>query len=358
MVCIAAFIILALAGIIVAFVSIFRPKIGKRYLKILKKSWSCFGKRVTLQKCETGFGDDVKNSILGRVAVSRPKMVKPLSAGIEIVSILIVLITVWSLVEGVKAGMALWTLGTCNVKHASACSLGAEVCSIDDNTQPDNLVERVGLWFSDWGEIFSAIPDKFRDWSVDNFKFDGISKTSEAQQYDVIDIFDPGCEVCLVSFRAQLDSGFFDTHNVQLVPFPIQDSVGKFKYPNSNIIARYMLASYRYGEPRDAASQSDTVAFQIIKRIYTAKNTDGINWQSVLNDDYSAEQTEATLLQWLKDFGYHSDERAAIKNLAMSTEITEIIQHNNEIVTNNIHAKGIPTMIYDGRKHTGKFETE
>ena len=56
MVCIAAFIILALAGIIVAFVSIFRPKIGKRYLKILKKSWGCFGKRVTLQKCETGFG--------------------------------------------------------------------------------------------------------------------------------------------------------------------------------------------------------------------------------------------------------------------------------------------------------------
>ena len=61
MVCIAAFIILLIIGVFVAFISIFKPKVGKKYLKTLKKSWSCFGKRVTLQKCETGFGDDIKN---------------------------------------------------------------------------------------------------------------------------------------------------------------------------------------------------------------------------------------------------------------------------------------------------------
>ena len=38
MVCIAAFIILIIVGIFVAFISIFKPKVGKRYLKILKKT--------------------------------------------------------------------------------------------------------------------------------------------------------------------------------------------------------------------------------------------------------------------------------------------------------------------------------
>ena len=59
MVCIAAFIILALFGIFVAIVSIFKPKVGKAYLKIFKKAWGCLWKKVRLQKCETGFKDDV-----------------------------------------------------------------------------------------------------------------------------------------------------------------------------------------------------------------------------------------------------------------------------------------------------------
>ena len=45
MVCIAAFIILALIGVFVALVSIFKPKIGKAYLKALKKAWAAYGKR-------------------------------------------------------------------------------------------------------------------------------------------------------------------------------------------------------------------------------------------------------------------------------------------------------------------------
>ena len=63
MVCIAAFIILAIIGIFVAIISIFKPKIGKDYLKALKKSWGCLWKKVRLQKCETGFKDDVKNTL-------------------------------------------------------------------------------------------------------------------------------------------------------------------------------------------------------------------------------------------------------------------------------------------------------
>ena len=55
MVCIAAFIILAIIGVFVAVISIFKPEIGKKYLKIFKRSWECLWKKVRLQKCETGF---------------------------------------------------------------------------------------------------------------------------------------------------------------------------------------------------------------------------------------------------------------------------------------------------------------
>jgi hypothetical protein len=62
MVCIAAFIILAIIGVFVAIISIFKPKIGKAYWKMFKKAWGCLWKKVRLQKCETGFKEDVKNT--------------------------------------------------------------------------------------------------------------------------------------------------------------------------------------------------------------------------------------------------------------------------------------------------------
>ena len=84
MVCIVAFIILCLMSVIVAFLSIFRRDIGKRWWKTFKKAWGCVGKKVRLQKCETGFKEDIKNSILSKVIVKRPKLVKPISIGLEV----------------------------------------------------------------------------------------------------------------------------------------------------------------------------------------------------------------------------------------------------------------------------------
>ena len=89
MVCIAAFIILALIGVFVAVISIFKPKVGKAYWKMFKKAWGCLWKKVRLQKCETGFKEDVKNTLLSRVIIKHPKWVKPLSVIIEIISVLI-----------------------------------------------------------------------------------------------------------------------------------------------------------------------------------------------------------------------------------------------------------------------------
>ena len=356
MVCIAAFIILCLMSVIVAFLSIFRRDIGKRWWKTFKKAWGCVGKRITLQKCETGFKDDIKNSILSKVIVKKPKLVKPISVSIEVVSVLIVLVTVWSLVEGAKAGLALWSLGTCNVQRPESCTLGAEVCSIDGDSGPKNPIEAIGYWFSDWGEIFSAIPDKFRDWNNEQLDFAGITigSTDESAK-KAIDIFDPGCIVCLQSYRAQKESAFFDKNKVLMVPFPIQDGDGHYKFTNSELIVRYILATDKQGIPEGYKGEYSP-AFKIMDRIFAEKNADNKNYQTLFNDYYDNSEAEAELLKWLEEFGYNENARKEITERTKSQEITDAIAKNNDIVTNNIHAKGIPTMIYNGSKHTGMYK--
>ncbi len=354
MVCIAAFIILCLASVVVAFLSIFRRDIGKKYFKIFKKSWGCVGKKVTFQKCDTNFKDDVKNTILRKVVIKKPKLVKPLSVAIEVVSVLIVVVTVWSLVEGAKAGLALWTLGTCNVEHPSSCALGAEVCSIDGNEDTNPIVR----WFEDWGEIFSAVPDKFRSWDTEQFDFAALAVSNNSEgKPTAIDILDPGCVVCLQSFKTQLESGFFEKYNVKIVPFPIQDGDGSYKFANSKLIVSYMLAMDQYGYPADSDNSGESPAISFFRNIFLTQDENHRLYQSAFNDIYTAEQAEAKLIEWLRQDGYSEEEISEISARAHSEDINQIIVKNNNIVS-DIHVKGIPTMIYDNRKHTGVFKAE
>lgn len=362
MVCIAAFIILCLLSIFVAILSIFRRDLGKKYWGIFKKSWGCVGKKVTLQKCETNFKDDIKNSILKKFVIKKPKLVKPISVAIEIAAVLIVFVAAWSLVEGVKAGLALWTLGTCNVTHPASCSLGAEICSIDAK-EPQNLGEHVGRWFEDWGEIFAAVPDKFRSWDTSNFDFAGIhyigqSVTQSAP--NAIDIFDPGCIVCLQSFKNQLSSGFFDDYKVTIVPYPIENPDGTYKFNNSGLITRYMFAVNDSEAPASRAHDEDKLpsdyAFEIIKKIFTEFDENHINYQHVFSEQLNGGEAEKLLQKWLAEFGYSKSEISDIAKLSQSDQVTSLINHNQQIVQNDINLKGIPTMIYDGKKHTGLFK--
>ena len=360
MVCIAAFIILAIIGVFVAFLSIFKREIGRKYWKVFKKALHCFTHRITFRKCDTNFKDDVKNVLLKKVVIKHPKAVKPLSATIEVAAVLIVAVSVWSLATAVKSGLALWTLGSCNVRQPSACTLGAEACGIDSGEESKGIVNSVVLWFTDWGEIFGAIPDKFRDWNTSNFDLQGLNmeKLAESTADGAIDILDPGCSVCAESFKLQLENEFFRTHKVTIVPFPIQDESGKFKFKNSELIVRYILAMDQQGLPLDETDENaETPAFKTMKRVLIEKG-EKYSYQQMFNELYSSEEAEAELQAWLKEFGYHGAERSEIIERAHSEQIGEIIKKNNDIVVNNIHAKGIPTMIYEGRKHTGKFEVK
>ncbi len=347
MVCIAAFIILCLVGIFVAFLSIFRRDIGKKYWAVFKKSWGCVGKKVTLQKCETNFKDDVKNSLLSRVILKHPKWVKPLGIAIEVGSVLIVLITIWSLVEAVKALLALWVFGTCNVSQPASCALGAEVCGIDAE-EPKNPLEWTGRWFSEWGEIFANIPDRFHSWEVEDYLVEPYSFATKYQDGKplAMDIFDPGCTVCVQSYRNQKSSGFFDNYNTVLMIYPIQLPDGSYKFNNSDLIAKYM----------HAADLLDTeYTGQILNRIFTESNDDGIMYQTVLTQATAAD-AEKILQSWLAEFDMEKRKISELVELAHSEEVDQIMANVKDMVENKIHAKGIPTLLYDGKKHNGLYK--
>lgn len=348
MVCIAAFIILALIGLFVGLISIFKPKVGKAYLKMFKKAWGCLWKKVRLQKCETGFKDDVKNTILSRVIIKHPKWVKPLSVIIEILSVIIVMIAVWALLTAIKSLLALWALGSCNVTKPSACSLGAEVCSIDES-EPSNVFEATGRWFTEWGEIFEAIPEKFRTYNAEDYDFNYINANPGigADKPIAIDIFDPGCSVCMVSYRNQKEAGFFDKYNIRLVPFAIQDTDNTYKFKNSEIIVKYMLA---------AEQVRSGLAVNIIDKIFTTKDDDGRYYQDIFNNDYSYEEAIERLESWLKEFGLNKSGIEEIRKIVAYPETSAKMSENREIIEKQLKIKGIPTMIYDGTRHTGLWK--
>ncbi len=349
MVCIAAFIILCLVGVFVAFLSIFRRDIGKKYWAVFKKSWGCVGKRVRLQKCETNFKDDVKTTLLSKVVLKHPKWVKPLSTMIEVFSVVIVFITVWSLVEAVKAILALWVFGTCNVSQPASCALGAEVCGIDAR-EPRNPIEWTGRWFSEWGEIFANIPDRFRDWKVEDFLVEPYTYAVEYHDDKplAMDIIDPGCSVCLQSYRNQQKTGFFERYNTVLMVYPIELPDGGYKFENSDLIAQYFYA---------ANLLKTDYASQIIQKLYTEKDEDGVSYQTVFYG-LSHEQAEQTLQAWLKEFGANKSQIAEIDKAAQGAKVAEILSEVKTMVEDKIHAKGIPTMIYNNRKHNGRYSDE
>ena len=348
MVCIAAFIILAIIGVFVGIVSIFKPKVGKTYLKMFKKAWGCLWKKVRLQKCETGFKEDVKNTILSRVIIKHPKWAKPLSVVIEVLSVIIVIVAVWAILTAIKSLLALWALGSCNVTKPSACSMGAEICSIDE-AEPTNVFEATGRWFEEWGEIFEAIPDKFRSYNAEDYDFNYVSidKNDSSDKPVALDIFDPGCSVCMVSYRNQKAAGFFDKYDVRLVPFAIQDADNNYKFKNSETIVRYMFA---------VEQMRSGLAIELIDHIFTEKDENGISYQNLFNNDYSQEEATDQLESWLREAGLDSGMIDGIRQIANYPEITKKMSENRNIVENNLKLKGIPTMIYDGAKHTGLWK--
>lgn len=361
MVCIAAFIILAICVLTVPIIRLFSKKTADGIVKLFKSATHCFTRRVTFRACDTSFKDDVKNGLLRKVILKHPGWVKPLSAAIEVGAFLIIVITIWSLLVGVKSLVSLYVYDTCNLQNPDSCSLDStEACTIDAapiefNKDP---IGWIGNWFGEFGNAIMAIPTRMKNWNASDYLPETTSYYGGKQDGKPIalDIFDPGCQVCAESFKTQKERGFFDKYNVALMPYPIESSTGNgYKYPNSYLVTSYIMAVQLQPLDDDGGNPA---AWQLVERMFTGKTDDGDSYQNAFNMSYGEQRAEEVLQDWLKDFGYSDDQIKQIAELAKSDQVKQMIADNMNTVYNEIKTKKIPTMIYGGKRHDGEFTNE
>ncbi len=365
MVCIAAFIILGLIGVFVAILSIFKREIGRAYWKVFKKSLGCVSKKVRLQKCDTNFKDDVKNALFKKFVLTHPTWLKPLSALLEVLSVVFVAVFLWAVLTSVKSLLSLWALGTCNVDRPAACTLSSEACSLGDEDEAKTFWQKSGRWFTEWGDIFEAIPDRVKAWRAEEYLL-SVSTFVDASVLDsgksapaadapaALDILDPGCAACMMSFRNQLSSGFFETHQTSLLLYPIELSEGEYKFNNSDLIARYFYAATLLDQGETPENQRH-YGLKLIHRLFTEKTDKGIIYQSYLAS-LSYADAKAELKAWLREFGATDEEMSELSQLRDSSEVDALLAEAKSIAENRVHIKGIPTLLYNNKKHLGLYE--
>ncbi len=353
MVCIAAFIVLVFLSLSLPVVRLFNRSLAETIWQSLTAAWRCVGRRVTFRVCDTTFKQDIEHTILRRVIRKNPALVTPVRVAIEVISVIIVVVTVWSLLAVVKSGLSLYVYGTCDVQKPSACALSqTEACSIDNvgDTNP------ITAWFTEWGDLFTALPGRMTSWDAAAYipknavsSSDVFAPASASEGLPVaVDIFDPGCIVCKQSFEAQLSTGFLASHRVYLMPYSIKTADG-YKFKHSRLVAQYVEAVRGHGKQLNE--------WVLIKRLFTEKAPGSyLDYQQAFNSVFSAAEAEATLLGWLKDAGAHGAALEAIQRRAHSPEIEARLEENHRIVDQDIRTKYIPTMLYDGRRHEGLFK--
>lgn len=357
MVCIAAFIILAVLVLAVPLIRLFSRRLADQIMTLFRRSTHCFTRRITLRTCDTTFAEDVKGTVLRRVVLRHPSWVKPLSALMELLSVLIVLTTIWSVLVGAKSLVSLYVYGTCNPTTPSSCSLdGSEACTIDavPVAFSEHPVRWIGEWFSEFGEAIMAIPTKLKHWEARDYLPSQVSYYDDYDQSKptALDIIDPGCTVCANSFKKQLARGFFKKYNVVILLYPIKDGRGGYKFPNSYLVAQYLVAV----QLKPLKKSGQPMIWQMIKRMYTGKTADGDSNQNAFNVAYDQAKAERVLKDWLRDFGYSDRQLEEIAKLTRSDQVAKIIEDNARLVNDKVKTKKIPTEIFAGQRHDGGFD--
>ena len=119
-----------------------------------------------------------------------------------------------------------------------------------------------------------------------------------------------------------------------------------------------MLTHYFYALNRMEDDQLGVngLELKLIDRLFTEKNQDGINFQSVFNNDLEEKEAEKLIHDWLKEWGLNDDQVKKVHDKAHSEEIEKLVKEITKVVEEKVKPKGIPTMIFDGKKHLGLFK--
>ncbi len=354
MFCIAAFIVLVIIGVFSA-----------KYRRLLKKSWGCVARKLTLRPCDTTFKNELKSRMLARVAVRRPQYLKAANIGIEVGAFLKVLLTVLSLYVAVKSGLNLYVYGTCNPSNAASCSLGSEACSIE--TVKPSFVDsakdlQLHTWFADefrgFAETVTNIPTRMQTWMAEEYVPTQASyeKPFDARKPTAVEIIDPGCQFCGQLYKNQKTAALSDRYNVTYIAYPIQDTrtPSGYKFPNSLLVTQYLEAI----KLSPLSNEKEAVDWKILDRIFTGTDRQGMNYQVKINMLLTSTETEKLLQEWLQEFGYDADEIRVIARESRSEGVRKQIEANKIIVDDRVKTVKIPTIIFDGRRHSGVVDID
>ena len=196
-------------------------------------------------------------------------------------------------------------------------------------------------------------------WSADSFDITAVAQEGNSDGEPALAIIDPGCSACMQSYRnLQNDKEFLSEHNVKIAVYPIKLPDGNYKFKHSGLIARYLYAVniVQADEPKDNCGYIN-YASGILYRIFTDHNEKGVSYQSLINNELSEYDTARLIGHWLEGWGASTAQIEQIESMVEdSSKIDELMSKTSQIIEQEIKPKGIPIMIYDGRKHNGVFQ--
>lgn len=349
MFCIAAFLVF---GILAIFSAAFRP--------LAAKAWHCTWRRITLRPCDVSFGEEMKGRLLAHVVFRAPRLARVLDRWIDWISLAFVVLSLWSLVYVLNAGLNLWVYDTCTPQNAESCSLSGEACGVEQDhvTLTTALAEgRLAEWatgpFTRFAETVSRIPDRVRTWEPREYRGPTASfllPVDDAKP-DALEIIDPSCTYCRKLTGNILRAEVASAYNVSYLLYPIPADGGT-KFPHSELLARYLEAAKRVPLNDGGPTPGD---WQLLEAIFDQED-DMVQQRFVLQ--YGPEEAQAAVEAMLRTIGYEEAEVRAIAALSRSAEVTHSLAEQKEIVETRIRTIKIPTLLIGGRRFDRVIDQE
>ncbi len=347
MFCIFAFIVFLILGIFSA-----------KYRGLAKKAWGCVWIRLTFKTCDISLQDEIRAKLIGSVIVTKPRLARFMDKWLDTVAFIFVTLSIWSLAVVMNSGLNYYIYGTCAPSDPESCSLSAGACGI--SAYHPGFVESVTSWNTiNWTKNeataffgkFALIPDRIKNWDAKDY----VSKTATYYaKYDdtkkvAIEIIDPGCIYCSKLFTLTKESGFSKKYNLSYVLFPIPNpkEAGEYKFKNSYLLARYAEALKKFPQ-KDVVVTSD---WRLLENVYMLKDEKGDVFQKKFNEDYSAAEAEAKIIEWIRSFGYDLKTTGEIISYANGAEAAASIKAQHDLVVNDIRTVKIPTIMFGGRRY-------
>lgn len=344
MLCILSFFVFAILGIFSA-----------SHRELAKKAWYCLVRKIQFKPCDINFNEELKGKMLGKLIFTHPRLGSFLYKWADVLSIIFVVLSIWSLWAVVRSSVYLIAYDTCDPYSEQGCSLAGDSCAINvasisfiDAVKTGTTIDWVTLRVTTFGEAITRIPNRLKSWDPASFIDASASYylPYDATKPTALEIIDPSCKFCAELFANIKTAKTYDRHNLTYIAYPIPNSDG-YRFPHSYLITSY-LEAVKHHPLTVATTPAD---WQILERIFTGRDEANTLYQEKFNVVYDTTQAEATLRQFLADMGYAPETMELITMTAHSDAVAQAIAAHVAIVENEIQTIKIPTIMINGRRY-------